>query len=453
MSRISMEVVNPHAAGIDVGSRFHMVAVGPNKDEDVEKFGIYTSDHESMIIWLKERGVTTIAMESTGSYWQTLFSALQIAGFEVLLVNGAQTRNANGKKTDVSDCMEIQKRHSLGLLYGSFIPGEFTEQLRTYYKHREHIVQQLAKYTNKLQKALRLMNIRLDVAISDVNGKSGKLITKAIIAGQRDPLVLASLADKRVKKSQEEIALSLQGNWREDLLFEVKECVELYDFFESKLAQIDQRLEEVLSQVNITVGVPISLKSEIKKNRTKNSPRFDVQSLAYAHYGVDLSAIPSLSHGTLLCLLTNLTKDEFKKFSSHKHFISWMRLAPNNKITGGKVVSSRTPKSKNPVALALRQVANSIGNMKEHIMHGYFRRIAYKKGRGAAITATARKLGVIIYNMITRQEPYQLPDLTQSILSHKKYQLKNIKKQLSKLNLSQDELLELIVNPCKPIAF
>jgi hypothetical protein len=266
----------------------------------------------------------------------------------------------------------------------------------------------MSKYTNKLQKAFRLMNIRLDVVLNDITGKSGIAIAKAIIAGERNPEVLAGLVDKRVKKTQEEIALSLQGNWREDLLFEAKECLALYELYQSKLMQCDQQLNKVLGLMQSKHSKEIKLPAlSTPKKRSKHSPVFDVRTLAFAHYGVDLFAIPAISYNTILCFVTHLGKEEFKKFPTGKNFTSWMRLASNNKITGGKIISSRTPKGKNPIALALRQAANSIGNMKEHPLLPFFKRIAYKKGRGAAITATARKLGIIIYNMITRQQPYQ----------------------------------------------
>ncbi len=451
MGKLLVDIVHSKAAGIDVGSRFHMVAVNQNAEE-VKRFGVYTEDHQSMIVWLRNHEVTTIAMESTGSYWQTLFSALQTAGFEVLLVNGRQTQSTKGKKTDVQDCMEIQKRHSLGMLSGSFLPTEYTEQLRTYYNHRQHLIEQMSKYTNKLQKAFRLMNIRLDVALNDITGKSGTAIAKAILAGERNPQVLAGLVDRRVKKTQEEIASSLQGNWREDLLFEAKECLALYELYQSKLIQCDQQLNKVLELMQSHKEVKLPSLS-IPKQRTKHSPLFDVRTLAFARYGVDLFAIPAISYHTVLCFVTHLGKEEFEKFPTAKNFTSWMRLASNNKITGGKIISRRTPKGKNPIALALRQAANSIGNMKEHPLLSFFKRIAYRKGRGAAITATARKLGVIIYNMITRQQPYQPMDSQKVIEKIKTQQIKNIKQRLFKLNLTQDELKNIFTMTSIPASY
>lgn len=438
MKKLSMDVVNALAAGIDVGSRFHMVAVN-QINEDVKQFGVYTEDHQEMISHLKRHGITSIAMESTGSYWQTLFSALQTAGFEVLLVNGQQTQNIKGKKTDVQDCVWIQKLHSLGLLSGSFLPGEHGEKLRTYYNHRLYLVEQTSRYINKMQKALRLMNIRLDVTLNDITGKSGRAIITAILGGQRDPHKLASLTDPRVKKSEEEIAKSLLGNWREDLLFELQECLSLYDFYEAKIKKCDNQLNQLLTMIESDRTAETS-KPLRKKSRTKHSPAFDVSALAYRHFNVDLFAIPGLSYHTILCLLTNLRTEDIQKFPTDKQFTSWLRLAPNNKKTGGKIISSRTPKGKNKIALALRQAANSIGNMKKHPLLPFFRRIAYRKGRVAAVTATARKLAVIIYHMITQRQEYQPTD--EKVLDEKlkTYRMKNVKRQLEKLSLSAKQL-------------
>ncbi|KAB7726614.1 transposase [Rudanella paleaurantiibacter] len=214
-SQNSFRIIHPHAAGIDVGSRSHLVAIDQNKD-NVREFGVYTNDHLQLIDHLRQHGITTIAMESTGSYWQTLFNALQQAGFEVLLVGGSQTKNVKGRKTDVIDCIWIQKLHSLGLLSGSLLLSDTFQQLRTYYYHRQHLVQQSARYSNKMQKALRLMNIRLDVVLNDITGQSGMAVIEAILARQHDPEHLVSLVSVRVKKSRQEIGHALQGWWRED---------------------------------------------------------------------------------------------------------------------------------------------------------------------------------------------------------------------------------------------
>ena len=237
---LTMKIVHPNAAGIDIGSKSHWVAVD-QIPLNVREFGVYSKDHQRIIDHLKLHQITTVAMESTGSYWQTLFHSLQKAGFEVVLVQGSQTKTLRGKKTDLLDCMWIQKLHTLGLLTASFLLSDQLQTLRTYYAHREHLIEQTAMYINKMQKALRLMNIRLDIAIRDIAGKTGRAILDAILAGQRDPTYLASLAHFRVKKSPQEIAEALHGNWRVDLLFELQSCLAFYDTYKREIIICDKK--------------------------------------------------------------------------------------------------------------------------------------------------------------------------------------------------------------------
>jgi transposase len=445
MKELSMEVLNPRSAGIDVGSRFHMVAVG-QKPELVKKFGIYTEDHRQLIDWLTGQGVRSIAMESTGSYWQTLFDALQEAGFEVILVNGSQVKNVKGKKTDVLDCMWIQKLHSLGLLSASFLPASELQKLRTYYNHRQHLVGQISRYINKMQKSMRLMNIRLDTVLNDVMGKSGRAIIEAILAGERDTRKLSMLANYRVKKSKEEIAKSLEGNWREDLLFELRDCLYFHDLYSDRIAECDKLLEQKVAALAKVEGTSLTPDKKNTKQASKHSPAFDVQKIAHQYFGVDLFNIGGVSHTTVLCLLTNMGND-IHRFPSHKHYCSWLRLSPNNKISGGKVLSSRTPKGKNRIALAIRQAANSVGNQKNHPLTPFFRRVAFRKGRGAAVTATARKLATIIYNMITKREDYQPFNFDRQNQSLRAKQIQKLKSKLSALRLSSEETKALIEDP------
>lgn len=440
---LSLQVINEHAAGIDIGSRFHMVAIDQLK-ENVRQFGVYTKDHQQLIDYLHNAGVTSIAMESTGNYWQTLFSVLQEAGFEVLLVSGSQTKNVKGRKTDVIDCMWIQKLHSLGLLSGSFLLSNAIQELRTYYHHRLHLIEQASMYVQKMQKSLRLMNIRLDIVIRDVVGKSGLNIVEAILAGNRDPKHLSTLVDIRVKKSQQEIADALQGSWQEELLFELSSSLDFYKVYEKALLECDKQIENKLvsyiPQNTLDPQEEKMLKESSKKNR-KHAPALNVSRLAYQYFHTDLFAIPGISHTTVLCLMTNMGHD-LHKFSSAKSFASWLRLVPNNKISGGYIISNKTPSGKNLIATALRQAANSIGNQKDHQLTPFFRRIAFRKGRIAAITATARKLAVIVWNMITKAEPYK-KNITVNRDKNKSAQLKSIEKRIGLLQLTQDELKRL----------
>jgi len=451
-TELSMQVVHPHAAGIDIGSKTHWVAVD-QIPVNVREFGVYTRDHQRLIDHLKSHQISTVAMESTGSYWQTLFHALQKAGFEVVLVQGSQTKNVKGKKTDILDCMWIQKLHTLGLLTSSFLLSDYLQTLRTHYAHREHLQEQTAMYINKMQKALRLMNIRLDVAIRDITGKSGRAIVEAILAGHRDPDYLASLAHFRVKKSPEEIAAALHGNWRDDLLFELRSCLKFYDAYKKEILMCDQEIQSLLlgfvPDEDLSALEKRSPDKLNHKQVNRNSPSFNVRQLAFAHLKADLFEILGVSHSTVLCLLCNMGND-IKRFSSAKRFASWLRLVPNNKLSGGRLISSKTPKGKNAIALALRQAANSIGNQKEHPMASFFKRIAYRKGRHAAVTATARKLAVIIWNMITKTQSFLKPSAELLIEKRKHAQVKNIKLRLFRLNLTDIEMAELFQKTSYP---
>lgn len=407
MSNVKMKKILRNAAGIDVGSRSHFVAIGQNAT-DVKEFGVYSQDHQKMIAWLHQMGITHVAMESTGSYWQTLFSALQYGGFEVMLVNGNQTKNARGK-TDVKDCQWIQKLHSIGLLTGSFLPSTAVQEMKDIYRHRSSLIEDASRYTNRMQKALRAMNFRLDIAVSDINGKSGTKIIEAVLNGQIDPDQLASMADPRVKKSKEELAAALTGNWNKQQMEILRDCYDLYKTMQEKIAYCDQRIEQLLKLA--TEDRINDQRLKIKKRKPgKNQPDIDLEELSINYYGVNLMAIPSVSYSTVLALISEVGKDIFK-FKTAQHFTSWLRLAPNNKISGGKIISSRTPKGKSHLNRALRNAANTVGNAKEGTLNSFFKRIAFKKGRGAAITATARKIAAIIYNMITKKEEYNpLPE-------------------------------------------
>ena len=240
-----MPVINSNSAGIDVGGKSHFVAIGQNK-EDVREFGAYTEDLHELAKWLLSMGIVTVAMESTGPYWQQLFTILQEYGLNVILVNGRFTKNVNGKKTDLKDCQWIQKLHSIGLLQGSFLPDNDVETLRIYARHRRNLIRNSADYIKRIQKSLVLMNIRLNSVIRDVTGMSGRAIIDAILEGQRDPKMLAELANYRVKKSKEEIAKALTGNWREEYVFELKQSYEIYMNFQGKIFETDKKMEELL---------------------------------------------------------------------------------------------------------------------------------------------------------------------------------------------------------------
>ena len=432
-----MQVVNPSAAGIDVGSRSHFVAVGQNENE-IKEFNVYQSGLKELVEFLKANEVKTVAMESTGSYWQSLLMLLQESGFEVILVQGTQTKNLKAK-TDVKDAQWIQKLHSLGLLRGSFLPSQSTLQIRTLHRHRESLVEESSKYVNKMQKALRLMNFRLDVVISDIVGVSGMRIIKAILAGETSGKKLAQYCDKRVKRSQEEIADALQGKINTELLHELSDCFDVYHFLQEKIGNTDKKINLVLEQQTQEIVLSEDIKLVKKTRNRKNQIKLNVQAHCYKLFGVDLFAIESINEGTIASFLAEIGTDIYK-FKTAKQFVNWLRLAPNNKISGGKVLSSRTPKGKNKFALTLRNAANTIDRKKDGYLLMFFKRIAYKKGRGAAITATARKIAVIMWNMIIKKTQYTPVNTQEYIQEMKAKKIIQINKMMKKYGIETSYL-------------
>ncbi|MDX5481165.1 MAG: IS110 family transposase [Hymenobacteraceae bacterium] len=439
-----MEIVNPRAAGIDVGSRSHFVAVG-QEPGDVREFGVYEADLRELTAWLLEHHITTVAMESTGTYWQNLFTTLQKAGLEVLLCNGKFTKNIKGRKTDVQDCQWIQRLHSLGLLSGSFLPDQATEELRTYCRHRASLLETAAVTTQKMQKYLRLLNLRLDVVVRDITGQTGMAIIEAICRGETDPMRLACFRHGNCRKSKEEIAQALHGNGRRDLLFALTQELDMYKTLQQKIAACDAAIEQLLREQIGADEERRELKAEPKpyKRVNKNAPQqMDLNQLAYQYYGgVDLLRIEGVSHATVMALMSEVGAEGIRKFPTAKQFTNWLKLCPNTKVSGGRVLSSHIPKGSNRLKIALRQAANAIGNLKETHLSDFFRRVAFRKGRQAAVSATARKLAVIIWHMLTYRVPYNPP--TQYLFLDEKRKLKlvqRIRKNIAKLDLKPDEL-------------
>ena len=442
-NEISMEVINPHAAGIDIGSRSHWVAVG-QKDEDVRQFGVFNEDLFSIAEWLKERGISSVAMESTGTYWQALFAVLLSEGFEVILCNGKFTKNIKGKKTDIKDCQWIQKLHTLGLLSGSFLPDKQTEQLRTYCRQRALLLDSAASASKKMQKYLRLLNLRLDVVVNDICGLTGLSIIKSICEGEKDPKKLASLRHYNCRKSEKEIAKALETNGRQDYLFGLRQELDMYEMFQRKITECDVEIKKLLDKIieENDSKRQHHIDSKPHKKVNKNSPEnIDLNLKSYQYFeGVDLMAIEGMSYSTVLTIMSEVGLEGIKQFKSAKHFASWLRLAPNNKISGGKILSSKVPKGSNRLKIALRNAANAIGNLKDSTpLRDFFQRINFRKGRVSAISATARKLAVIIWNMLVKGNPYFNPKEYLYLDQKRKLGLvKRIQKQITKFALEKE---------------
>ena len=451
--QISLEVVNPNAAGIDIGSRSHWVAVGQNA-QDVEEFGVYSHDQLAMCEWLRSKGVTSIAMERTGTYWQNLFSTLVGQGFDVILVNGRQTKNIKGKKTDIKDCQWIQKLHSLGLLSASFLPDSDTDTIRTCSRHRNNLLNQAANCTKRMQKYLRLMNMRLDVVVRDIVGLTGQSIIKAFIGGEHSGRKLAKLRHFNCRKSEEEIEKALQYNGRNDYLFALTQEWDSYQHLQLQIQNTDARINQLLKDIIDKDNHKKQHVAERKPHKRKNKNGInntDMNQISYQYFeGVDLMEIEGFNEALVMCLMSEAGVEGIKKFQSAKQFASRLRLAPNNKISGGKVLSRHLPKGSSRLKIAFRNTTNAIGNLKEGWLVDFFKRINYKKGREAAISALARKLAVIVWNtaylvrstsMITGATKYTPPSRYLFLDEKRKLGIvKHIRKQIAKFDLSKEEL-------------
>jgi transposase len=417
------------------------VAIG-QADEDVKEFGVFNEDLQALSKWLVDNQIKTVAMESTGTYWQNLYAVLQFNGLEVILCNGKFTKNIKGRKSDVQDCQWIQKLHTLGLLSGSFLPDEATEQLRTYCRHRSNLLELAADTTRKMQKYLRLLNLRLDIVVKDVTGLTGLSIINSICKGEENPQALASLRNGNCKKSQSEIAKALQSNGRKDYLFALKHEYQMYLNLQSKIKECDVEIEKMLNEQinNDNNKKEHYIDKKVHKRVNKNAPKnIDINLLSYQYFeGVDLLAIEGVSHSTVLTLISEVGTG-INKFQSAKQFTSWLRLSPNNRISGGKVLSNRIPKGSNRLKIALRNAANSIGNLKDTALSNFFKRIAFRKGRVSAISATARKLAVIIWNMIVKKVPYK-PETEYQFLDQKRKKITQMKKLITKFDITFNDL-------------
>jgi transposase len=395
----SLPTININAAGIDIGSEEHWVAVPEDRDENpVRRFGCFTSDLHSMADWLKKCGIDTVAMESTGVYWVPLFQILETQGFDVKLVNARHVKNVPGRKTDVLDCQWIQQLHTYGLLSGSFRPDDSICVLRTYWRHRDNLIRYTAAHVQHMQKALTEMNIQLHKVISDITGVTGMRIIQAILDGERDIVKLAQMKDPRIKKSTETIAKALEGDYRPEHLFSLKQALELYFFYYQQIETCNQQIEGYLKQLESKIDSDADVK-RIKRNkqRSKNEPSFDLAIHLYHITGVDFTKIDGLNVLTVQTILSEAGLDP-EAFGTEKRFASWLGLCPENRVTGGKIKSVRTRKVVNRAAKAFRLAANSLKNSSS-ALGGYYRRMRVRLGPPKAITATAHKLARIFFHL------------------------------------------------------
>jgi transposase len=401
-SRSGLSLMHPDAAGIDIGSAAHFVAVPVDRDDEpVREFASFTADLNALADWLGRCEVKIVAMESTGVYWIPLYELLQRRGFEVLLVNARHVKNVSGRKSDVLDCQWLQQLLSFGLLRGAFRPDDKVCELRSITRQRAMLLRSQGRHVQHMQKALTQMNIQLANVISDVAGVTGQKIVRAIVAGERDPQELASYRDARIKASQAEIAKSLEGNWRAEHLFALKQALAGFDFCVSQLLECDTEIERVLGELQVHEGSPAKGK---KRSRPRNAPKFDAREHLYKVCGVDLTRIDGIDVTTALTVISEIGPD-MSRFPTVKQFTSWLGLCPGTKISGGKVLGSRSKRTANRATQALKLAAAALRSSKS-ALGAYYRRMCARMDKPKAVTAAAHKLARLIYTMLTKGEEY-----------------------------------------------
>ncbi|MFS0756507.1 IS110 family transposase [Noviherbaspirillum sp. 1P10PC] len=404
-----LPIIHPYAAGIDIGARFHVVAVSPDLcNEPVQTFQAFTSDLQRMANWLVATGTKTVVMESTGVYWVAAYEVLEARGLEVILANAREARAVPGRKSDVNDAQWLQRLHACGLLRASFRPGRAIAELRAYLRAREKHTDYAAAHIQHMQKALTFMNLQLHHVIASITGVTGMNIIRAIVAGERDPDKLAAMRDVRCKESLETIRGALVGNYQPEHLFALKQALALYDFYQRCIDECDAEIERAVAALNIDRPMPEAPLPKAKhRSKMPNDPGFDVRQALYQLTGTDLTQIHGIGPFLALRLVGECGTD-LSRWPTAKHFTSWLTLSPGCKISGGKVLSAHTRKTSNRVTATLRLAAVTVG--KSHTALGaFYRRLAARIGNAKAVTATARKIAVLFYNAMRFGMDYRDP--------------------------------------------
>jgi transposase len=374
-------------------------------------------------------------MESTGVYWIPVYEILESRGFEVYLVNARHVKNVPGRKTDVLDCQWIQQLHTYGLLRASFRPPAEICALRALARHRDNLIRYRSAHIQHMQKALQLMNIKLAQVVSDITGVTGMSIIRSIVAGERDPKVLARLRNPKCARSEAEIAKALEGNYQPEHLFVLKQAVAQYDFYLQQLQECDVEMEAMYDALAASASDdPVSPPPKPKRGkRRKNQPHFDLASSLYQTVGVDLTAIDGLDALTVQDIISEIGID-VSPWRTAKHFASWLGVAPHTDITGGKVLRSRTKKTKNRANTALRLSAQSLAR-SQSASGAFYRRIRARHGPAKAVTATAHRLARIVYHMLKYREAYVDPGAGYYEQRHRDRALLNLKRRAANLGM------------------
>jgi transposase len=420
---VSMPILHPDTAGIDMGATEIYGCVPLDRaPQPIRRFGTFTEDLVALAAWLTQCRVTSVAMESTGVYWIPLYQILETRGFEVCLVNARHVKNVPGRKSDVQDCQWLQYLHSVGLLRPSFRPPETVCAVRALLRHRDTLVQLAATHTQHMQKALTQMNLQLHHVLSDITGVTGLAILDAILAGERDPQVLAQHRDRRVKAPPETITKALVGDYRAEHLFTLRQALASYRHYQRLIgecdAEVHTRLGAFESQIDPAAHpLPPPRESRRTSRRISPAPGFDLRTELYRILGTDLTRVPGLNTSSVSTLFAELGAN-LSMFPSGGHFASWLGLCPDNRISGGKVLSVKTRHVKHRVTNALRMAALSLSHSRS-VLGGFFRRLRAKLGAPEAITATAHKLARIIYHLLTTREPYEESRLAAAEAQHR----------------------------------
>lgn len=428
--------VEENAAGIDVGASEHWVAVPPGRaDQPVRTFSGYTEGLHELADWLRECGITTVAMESTGVYWVPLYELLESRGIRVCLVNARHFKNAPGRKSDVLDCQWLQKLHCFGILQASFRPDAEFVKLRTYLRHRGTLIQNASVHIQHMQKALSLMNVQLHRAIADVTGMTGMKIIREIVAGNHDPQQLAEHRNHRCRASKEEIVEALRGEYREEYLFILRQALELYDTYQAKLAACDAEIVQFLDELKkaapeLPPPPPALAKPRIKRRAKEFLPDI-CGSLYRITAGVDLTLTAGLGELTALQIVSEIGTD-MTRWPTAQHFVSWTTLAPSCRITGGKRFPSKRPSTASRVAQILRLAAVNAGRTQTAI-GAFYRRLATRAGRGKAVVATAAKLARVIYSMLRNHTAFADPGATAYEQNYRERVVRNLKRRAKDL--------------------
>ena len=430
-----LSTIHPNAAGIDIGSRFHVVAVPRERDErPVRTFQTFSGDLHQLADWLHAVGITTVAMESTGVYWIPAFEVLEAHGFEVLLVNARHVKNVPGRKTDVTDAQWLQQLHQHGLLRGSFRPRDGVVRLRAYLRHRERLVDYAASHIQHMQKALMQMNVQLHHVVTDITGVTGMRIIRAIVSGNQRPEQLAEFRDVRCSASKETIREALTGNYRPEHVFALRHALELYDVHQAKIAECDVEIAAVLRTLNQERPTPEEPLPSVRHAKGRNEPKFDARPALYTLLGADLTQIHGFGPYTVLRLVAECG-DDMRKWPTAKNFTSWLTLAPGNKISGGRLLSSKTRRSASRAAALLRIAAVNIGRTQT-ALGAFYRRLAARIGKAKAVTATARKLAILFYRALRFGMTYADPGASYYEERHRQRVIHNLHRRARELGFS-----------------